>query len=86
MVPVSIMEVFFVVDEDGGIIACAYDDFCFNLLICWAIPARQVDLFGIQKQFLFLLSIVDWKHTWAPSDQWVYTDQLQRFGMGVQTN
>ena len=25
-------------------------------------------------------------HTWAPSDQWVCTDQPQRSGMGVQTN
>ena len=25
-------------------------------------------------------------HTWAPSDQWVCTDQSQRSGMGVQTN
>ena len=28
----------------------------------------------------------DLHHTWAPSDQWVYTDQLQRSGTGVQTN
>ena len=26
------------------------------------------------------------RHTWAPSDQWVCTDQSQRSGMGVQTN
>ena len=26
------------------------------------------------------------KHTWAPSDQWVCTDQSKRSGMGVQTN
>ena len=25
-------------------------------------------------------------HTWEPSDQWVCMDQLQRSGMGVQTN
>ena len=25
-------------------------------------------------------------HTWAPSDQWVCTDQSQSSGMGVQTN
>ena len=25
-------------------------------------------------------------HTWAPSDQWVCTDQSQRSGMGVQTS
>ena len=25
-------------------------------------------------------------HMWAPSDQWVCTDQSQRSGMGVQTN
>ena len=25
-------------------------------------------------------------HTWAPSDQWVCTDQSERSGMGVQTN
>ena len=27
-----------------------------------------------------------WDHTWAPSDQWVCTDQSQRSGMGLQTN
>ena len=55
------------------------------------------EIFPVQKNFPSLLpsdavtsAAADLtealQHTWAPSDQWVCTDQSQRSGMGVQTN
>ena len=41
------MEVCFVVDEDGGITASAYNKLCSNLLICWTISDIQVEFCGI---------------------------------------
>ena len=74
MVPVFAREVCFVVDGDGGITACAYNKLCFNLLICWAIPASQVELCGIHKQFLLLPFIMNWKVALC---WWFYSRFLQ---------
>ena len=55
------MTVCFVVDEDLRITAWAYNKLCFNFLICWDISASKVEFCGIQKSFILVIFIMDWR-------------------------